>query len=341
MNSATEKCDATTAAQPSLWARFKAAFGRWCHGRFVPLPVGRIEWFIMRLLFAAVVFHTFLDWKPFTYSSTPHPSGLARIFDLSFIGEFSTGKDAAYRGLLWFVGATLAVYLTGFRVALLISLPVLVLLSTLVRSYSNSQGFTHHGFQIVTLTLLGQMLVVWYVSVWEWRRGRKCPFAHGLNIRSYFVYYSQAVVLSVYVISAITKTIKTRGLWPINSRYLAIEPVKTHRTAYYKDLDPALAELPGISTWLLQHPLLTTLMFSSGFFLELFALAGLRDRTWAFIVGLSLIIMHQMIFLIMGLTFHYNEALCAIFLLNIPFWLVWSARKGRSGRNHETLKGTA
>lgn len=341
MSEATEKSDATVVEQPGIWARFKSAFGRWCHGRFVPLPVSEIEWTIMRLLFAAVVFHTFLDWKPFTYNSTPHPTGLARIFDLTFIGEFSNGKDAAYRGLLWFVGATLALYVSGFRVALLISLPVLVLVSTLVRSYSNSQGFTHHGMQIVTLTLLGQMLVVWYVSIWQWRRKRKWPFAPGLNLRSYYVYYSQAVVLSVYVISAITKIIKTRCLWPINSRYLAIEPVKTHRAAYYKDLDPTLAELPGISTWLLQHPLLTTIMFSSGFFLELFALAGLRDRSWAFLVGISLIIMHQMIFLIMGLTFHYNEALCLIFLLNIPFWIMWGASKGQFGRAHESLKSTA
>ncbi len=310
--------------------RVRRWFARWRRGRFVPLPVSRPEWFIMRLLFAAVVFHSFLDWKPFTYDSQPRPTGIAKLLPLTFLNH-----EAAFAISKTIAGVFLAIYLTGFRTALLVSLPVLTLGSTLVRSFANSQGFTHHGYQIVTLTLLAQTAVVWYVSIWEWRRGERWRFAPGVTLSSYLAYYSQGVILATYVIAALTKIIKSKGLWVANARYICIELVKSNRTMYYKSLDPELAGTPAVAVWLLKHPLLATVFFGAGFLLELCALAGLRDRGWAFLTGVALIVMHRVIMLTMGLTFHYNEALLAIFLLNVPFWLIWLGTRGR--RPHQPL----
>ena len=123
-------------------------------------------------------------------------------------------------------------------------------------------------------------------------------------------------------------------MWLINARYISIELIKTHRSMYYKGLakepgfDPALAGDVPVAVWMLKHPILTTLMFGAGFFLELFAILALRSRAWALFIGLSIIALHQMIAVMMKLTFHNNEILVLIFLVNIPFWAVWLARRG-------------
>lgn len=309
----------------TFWSRFKTWFMRWQEGYFVPLPTSRWEWFIMRLLFAAVVYHSFLDLNPYKFDSISKATGIARFLPINFLAN-----HAVLDGIRHIVTGALVVYVMGFaRIALLTSLPVITVCSILVRTWANSQGFTHHGFQIVTLTLLTQTIVVWTVQVLEWRRKEKWRPGGGLSLGSYMVYYSQGLILGTYVLAAVTKLINSKGMWVFNARYIAVDLVKAHRTAYYKDLDPALAELPPIAMWMIHHPFVSTLAYGSGFFLELIALIGLRNRGWAFVTAVSLIMMHQMIYLIMNLKFAYNNALLIIFLMNVPFWIAYLI-KGRT-----------
>ena len=77
---------------------------------------------------------------------------------------------------------------------------------------------------------------------------------------------------------------------------------------------------------MISHPLVATAVYAGGFFLELFALVGMRSRAWAAFFGVALVLMHRGIYLIMNLKFVYHELLMLIFLVNVPFWIVKSGR---------------
>ena len=325
-----------TDSRSGLWSRFKSWFLGWQRGYFVPVGHAGWEWFIMRVLFAGLVWYTFQDFKPFTLGEMKRPTGIGRFIDLTFLSHQVEEGGKTIRPweniIRWTVLASLVLYVTGFRLALLVSLTVLTLCSTMVRTLANSQTHTHHGYQIVTLTLLAQAMVIWYVYIWQWRNKRR--FEPELHLGSYFIYYSQGLIAATYVLAAITKIINSKGLWLWNARYICIELIKSQRSMYYKGLpskpgfDPALAGDVTVAVWMLKHPLLTTLMFGAGFFLEVVALIALRNRQWALAIGLSIIAMHQMIMVMMKLTFHNNEILVLIFMVNVPFWIVWACRAG-------------
>ena len=303
-----------------------------CRGHFVPLPTQGGEWLFMRLLFAALVFSTILDGQPFDYHGQPYPSGLARLVDLTWIHSL-TGIDLPFydggKGLhetFVLLGAVLcAAYASGR--GLLVVLPLLTLLHIIPRTLSNSQGFTHHGVQLVSQVLLVQSLVVGWAAVRRWRGRPDLP--GGLGLPSFLIYYSQGVVAFSYVVTAMTKLIKTKGLWALQSHRIALELIESHRLDYYKDLDPAKAGDPTHVVWLLEHSWLTRGLFGAGLALELFAFLALRSRPWALFIGLSTILMHRCIWALMRLEFPMHEALIAIFLVNVPFW-VWWLKNGRA-----------
>ena len=297
----------------SLPARIKS----WAECGFRPIAVTSWEWFFMRLFFAALVMYIFTDWHPYQFASQPSPTGLARFIDLTFLHH-----PAAYTSMLWVAGICSLAYVMGW--GLPVVLPVLTLANTLVRTYANSQGFTHHGYQLITLTLLTQTLVVW----WWYLRGRKNP-ANTLPLASYLVYYSQGVVAFSYVVSGLTKIINSRGLWLWKSQYICLEVVKSTRTRYYAELDPDLAGDSAWALWLLQHRFAALALFGCGFFLECFAFLALRDRYWALLIGISLVAMHESISMIMQLSFLNHELLDLIFLVNIPYWFWWLAQRMR------------
>jgi hypothetical protein len=109
-------------------------------------------------------------------------------------------------------------------------------------------------------------------------------------------------------------------MWLFNSKYVAMDMLKTQRQSYLNELDPAFAGNPDEAIWMLEHPLLATLFFGSGLFLELFCIFAIGNRWLGFLIGVSLIVMHRSIDRLMGgVAFLNNELLCFIFLVNIPF----------------------
>jgi hypothetical protein len=199
----------------------------------------------------------------------------------------------------------------------------LFLVINTVRTYFNSQNYTHHGTQLVTLCLLAQCLTAWW---YHWR-GRSLA----LPLRSYTVYYTQGIIAISYVASALTKFINSKGLWLYRSKYICVELIKTHRLDYYRELDPALAGDPSLATWLLMHPFPAQLMFGAGFLLEATALLALHSRKMALFIGLSIIAMHESIDFIMKLHFVNHEWLALIFLVNPLFWIWWALQR-RAGQ---------
>ena len=122
----------------------RTPFSRLLAGFFSPPKVTPLEGFLLRVFFAVVVAYTFRFEVPF--STQPHPTGLAHFFDLTWLSN--PASYSIFRGVIYFL---LFLYAAG--VLLPITLPLLALGHVLAFTLYNSQGYTHHGFQIVSLTL--------------------------------------------------------------------------------------------------------------------------------------------------------------------------------------------
>jgi hypothetical protein len=287
---------------------WKKRFGGWIGGGYMPESIRGWEWAVMRLGFACLVMWEFRDWHPFDFAGQPSPVGLAKLVNLTWLHSARPFGFSMFQVTLAVAAVCSVAYV--FNVALRWVLPVLALGHTLIWTYYNSQGYQHHGHQLVTMVLWVQVGVVW------WTRG-----VTPAELRAWLWYYVRGIVLFSYTTSALTKIVASRGLWLWNSKYLCAELVKSHRLSYYKELDPALAGDPPATMWLLHHPFVAQIMFGIGFFIELFAWLGLRDRRCSAIMGAAIIIMHFNIAWLMRLNFDNHVWLCAIFLLNVPGWI--------------------
>ncbi len=122
-----------------------------------PLPsVTARDAFILRLLLAVALFWFF---PPFYLDARqPEPVGLAHWFDLTWIS--APGVFAIYRAVFFFF---LLLLVSGF--ALPVTLPLVTLMHILPATLHNSQGFTFHGNQIMSLTLLGlSVMSIWLAT---------------------------------------------------------------------------------------------------------------------------------------------------------------------------------
>ena len=285
-------------------------FSRLRAGFFSPPKVTALEGFLLRAFFAVVVAYTFRFEVPF--STQPHPSGLAHFFDLTWLSN--PASYSMFRAAIYFL---LVLYMAG--VLLPITLPLLALGHVLTFTLYNSQGYTHHGFQIVSLTLVAQAGTVLYDT-----------FCRGVRLRppdallnSWLLWQSQVVVVGTYLISVFSKLINSRGLWLWNSSYIATDLIKSRRQLYYGSLDPNYAGNPAEAMWLLENPWMARALFGTGFVLEAIAFLALANRKIAFVIGIALILMHRSIAGLMGLRFDNNEMLCAIYLVGLPFLAAW------------------
>lgn len=316
---------------PSLH-QFKEKLITWVRGGLAPEAVSGWEWLLMRLGFACIVMQEFLDWHPFDAVKKASPVGLAHFMDFFWLSqegmferllaplEKSLGlPDYPGRYETMLVVGTICCVLYVLNLGLRWVLPVLALAHTVIWTHFNSQGFQHHGHQLVSMVLWVQVLVVW------WKRS-----VDAAELRSWLWFYARGLVLFSYVASALSKIINSRGLWLWNSQYLPAEIVKSHRLSYYKELDPAMAGDPITAIWLREHIFAGQVMFGMGFFLELLAWMGLRDRKWSALFGMAIIVFHLSVGWLMRLDFENHIWLCTVFLLNIPGWIyVASTRLAR------------
>jgi hypothetical protein len=276
---------------------------------FFSLPtVNPLEGFFLRLLFGIVVASTLSLQVPF--HDQPHPVGLARFFDLTWLSD--PEKSSAYRSGLYLL---LFVYASGWFLPLV--LPLLAVGYSLMFTLYNSQGYTHHGYQIISLTLLVQAVTVLYYSVVK--RVRLQPPDALLN--SWLLVQSQVVVTGTYLVSFLTKLFVTGGMWFWNAHFIALDMIKTQRQHYFSRFNPADLGDPPEAIWLLEHPWLARGLFASGVVLEAVAFIALASRKLGFVIGVGLILMHRSVSMLMGLRFQNNEMLSAIFLIGIPYFL--------------------
>jgi hypothetical protein len=277
---------------------------------FFSLPtVSSLEGFFLRFLFGVVVAFTLS--LEVSFRDQPHPVGLARFFDLTWLSD--PQKLSAYRSVMYLL---LAFYASGLLLPVV--LPALAVGYTLMFTLFNSQGYTHHGYQIVSLTLVAQAATVLYYTALKGFRLR--PPDPLLN--AWLLVQSQVAVTGTYLVSFLTKVFSTGVMWFWNAHYIALDMVKTQRQHYFSRLNPADAGDPAEAMWLLEHPWIARGLFTSGVALEAIAFLALAGRRLSFLIGVGLILLHRSVSMLMGLRFQYNEMLCVIFLVGIPYLTV-------------------
>ncbi|HET7239421.1 MAG TPA: hypothetical protein VFI76_10350, partial [Terrimicrobiaceae bacterium] len=200
-------------------------------GFFLLPAVSPLEGFFLRFLFGLVVAFSLSLQVPF--HEQPHPVGLARFFDLTWLAD--PQNLSIYRGVIYLL---LILYAAGWLLPIV--LPVLAVGHALMFTLYNSQGFTHHGYQIVSLTLVAQAATVLYYTA---LKGLRLQSPDPL-LNAWLLVQSQVVVTGTYLVSFLTKVLATGGMWFWNAHYIALDLIKTQRQHYFSRLDPAAAVDP-------------------------------------------------------------------------------------------------
>jgi hypothetical protein len=288
-------------------------------GWFQPPNVGALEGFLARLMFAVLLVFTLR--AQVTFTSEPHQVGLLKLLHGLGEGPWLTWLAdpeawAVFKG--GFI-ALLFAYVAG--AGLPVVLPVLAVMHVLPFTLYNSQGFTHHGNQIVSCALVLQACAAAYAAA---RQGTAAFRPPGAALRAWMLVQAQVAVAGMYFISVWTKLANSGGMWLWNSNHIALDMVKTQRQSYLNHFDPAYAATPPEALWMLAHPWVSRLFFSSGVVLELVCILAIGRRRLAFAIGVALIAVHRSIdWLMGGVAFLNNELLCFIFLVNLPFLMAW------------------
>ncbi|MBL9152021.1 MAG: hypothetical protein JNK37_06040 [Verrucomicrobiales bacterium] len=261
------------------------------------------------------------------FDAQPQPDGIAKFVDLTFFHD-----DRFVEILPWIVLPCLALYISGF--GLPVALPILCFVLLGSRTLYNSQGYIHHGFQMVSLILLAQTVV----SLWAlWKNPREAmglkPASamtrHGRTWWDVLIRYSQLMIIASYMIPGVIKQFKSGGQWFLNSHYIGVQVVKTHRQNYYNNLEEEWApeQMPPLANFMLEHKNWTRLLLGCGVGLQVIAFLALYNRLTWLVFGLMFISFHYLNDIMFGLYFYHVEKLDWIFLVNLPFWAWWLWRR--------------
>lgn len=329
-----------------------------------------LEWWLMRLGFAIVVYNSFLaagyhalNWagspgRGADFMTQPKPRGIAQFVDVTWINQPENLPQVAAA-----VGILLLLFILG-RTPVIASLG-LAYLHTVLGTLENSQGNNiWHTSQIVVVGLLGVGLagIAEYVGAlrrnglaglkerlidrWRWPlhvlknpRSIINPPASPIEEteekgRSLSIYLVQQLIATAYVVSGISKLWISKGAWFTDVQFIGLQFDKNRLLKYYQTLQE-----PDAIRWAADavnnHPTLASMLFSIGLLLELFCFVALFNRGLLALFGAGLAIMHLMIAQIMVLKFFYNEWMLAIFYVNVPFWILMAIRGKRCRQEYE------
>lgn len=272
-----------------------------------PAPFAYRQWqlWFARASFALLVFYN-IKWETKTYTTQPHPTGIANFVDLTWLAHNPPGFAAKC-----IVSIGLFLYTVGITPALGL-LPALFY-SIAIGTLINSQGETQHSWQLVTLMCLGQFIVYLLPSrtpLGPLRWQSRSLTAPALERQQLAAYSATVVISAAYVVSGIVKLIASDFQWVLRVPYLAVQLLKNNWSGFYDSGIAPPAWLEQATRLIIDHPTLARLFFGSGLLLELAAFVVLINRRISFWFGLALISLHVGIFYVMNLTF--NQHICAI-----------------------------
>jgi len=278
---------------------------------FNPIRHQPYEVFLMRLSLGILFLWYGLP-KIQSIVGQPAPVGLGKFVDFTFLCNPRTA-------LALKVGVVLALILYTFGRFLPLVLPYMLFVALAFGTLYNSQGAIGHSYQPLSLVLLVQCAL----ALWAVAARHAHPGALPEDKATYFnreIHCTKQAIVAVYVTSAITKLIESKGAWLFDLPSIAVDLQKTQEQYFYDHLTPLPHSLTDV---VIQHPNLAYLIFAPGLFLETFAFLALFGRKWALVMGLALVTMHYLIAAVMGLSFKVLAGLVVIYLINIPYWFVW------------------
>lgn len=271
------------------------------------------RWFRIGIALSIVVaFFT----RPITAEDQLFPKGIAQFLDLTFLAN-----DAAawtVMGLAMVVGF---VFATGrFTIPCLTFLfAATVCVFTFAMSH---QPKVRHDTNTIPLAILGLLLGHVHYAIVK-KRGDPAARFGDRTADDLAVYYALQMIVAMYVLSGITKLIKTDGAWLADSYLVATQVVRTQHNMYFTRLTPegGLESWLGVANFMVEHRNLTRCLFGAALVLEAFAWVALLGRGYALVIGLSLIVFHLSVFMLMNINFYLNVILLAVFLVNPPYWI--------------------
>jgi len=268
------------------------------------------ELLVMRAGFAWLAF-TNVKWATAPYTEQKFPNGLARFFDLTWLGHHPPSQMTQY-----VIMAFLGLYVLGLVPAL--GLLPLAFFATLIGTLINSQGAINHSWQMVTMMLLAQLIVYawprkadgsWQFSpVWKPDLTRHRQAANAAMV----------VIAASYVVCGVVKIVNSGGLWLHKAPYLAVQLFKTHYNHFYDTLNMPPEWLQDITEFLVENPNIARIVFGSGLLIELLGFVILISRRWSFIGGLAIIALHLSISRLMNLNFEAHMFAVLIYCVNLP-----------------------
>lgn len=284
--------------------------------REIVIPFAGWEMFVMRAAFSWYFFYEVLP-DGISFKTMPFPNSLGHWIDFTFAsapGVWGTLKLLAIPCLLAYIGGILTVPALAYLFFLILAFGTL----------SNSQGAIGHTTQLVALVILAQLgMALWEVL----RRGR--PWLDNLERQRRIIHAARVMIAATYLTTAISKIDRSDGLWLWQTPNLSVQIVKTQANQYYNTLEtynPLLMEKLPAS--IAEHPAVSRVLFAPGLLIELFLFLGLMGRGWSAVLGLSGILLHRGIDLLMGLEFHSHEVILWIFYVNVPYWIAAMIRRG-------------
>ena len=282
------------------------------------IPFAGWEMTLMRLGIALLVFTSLPE--TVSYRGLPFPNGVARLFDVSFLSH-----DGVWPVLRWLMVPALAAYVWGRGTVIALAFVVAVVSS--FGALENSQGAVSHQRQMLAMVLLAQ----WLMSLWEVGRdalrGKWSLWKDDTERQRKLVHAARVLLAAAYLTCAISKLDKSHGEWLMRTPNLALQIVKTHANWYYDTLEPTNEFFAKtVPEWMVGNPNLTRLFFAPGLLLELFLFLGLLGRGWSFLLGVSAIILHWGIGILMMLFFDQHIWLLLILFVNPPYWLAVAAQ---------------
>ncbi len=242
----------------------------------------------------------------------PKPLGIAQFLDITFISQ-----PGVYGPLYWILMVVLVCYALGLAVG--ICLGYMLAFVVLTHTLSLSQGFVGHASQMEGLVLLAQFAA----AVWAFVSGR----VRGGSSRDLrrdrddlMMCWTRQGIVASYVVAGLTKLINSDGEWIGRSGNFVLQVLKAQSEEFYTSgihANPAsMAFLSALSQW----PFLAAVFLTLGLLLELFAFLAAWNRSLGLVIGLTLIVFHVTLGILMYLPFYESRHFVMLFLVNPAWW---------------------
>jgi hypothetical protein len=241
------------------------------------------------------------------YQSQPFSKGITKVLDLTFLNQAVIFWSLKIMGIVLFIAGLIPRFRLLFWVFHFAFLG-------LIFSFTQAQGIVNHSAHLTILILLGLILANLVQLKMKFEEKALWLLEHQF-----------AVVLSVslFLTSVISKIILSKGLWVVNAHEVLTKIVKNNDQTFFDHLSPEyLDRMDQIVEYLISHPQILQITLGIFILIELSTLLAIFIRSWKYLTGFLLIIMHCLIAYSMSINFTTTIIAEAIIFLELGFVLI-------------------